>query len=118
MQRRRFLGLVASGVAVGAVSTDARAKAPVIVRCRVAGVKYQDCDPFKLRQGAPVTVRRERFGDQACYRVIDACGATIGYVPRTHLALLKHREIADAWLAKVNPHAVPWKQLELALALR
>ena len=67
MQRRRFLKLVALGVAGGALAPDATAAS--IVTCRVAGVRYQDYDVFKLRDGAPVTVKRESHQGEPCFRV-------------------------------------------------
>lgn len=116
MQRRRFLTLLALGVAGGALKPDTAAAS--IMTCHVAGVKYQDYDVSGLREGTPIVVRRERHAGEICYRVTDAHGATLGYVPRSHLPQLTGRDIAGAWLARVNPHAVPWKRLELALALR
>jgi hypothetical protein len=116
MQRRRFLKLIALGVAGGALAPDATAAS--VVTCRVAGVKYQDHDVSRLREGAPVVVRRQRYQGEVCYRVTDADGATLGYVPRSHLPQLAGRRVVGAWLAQVNPHAVPWKRLELALALK
>ena len=116
MQRRRFLTLLALGVAGGALRPDTAAAS--IVTCRVAGVKYQDYDVSKLHAGAPVIVKRERHQGESCYRVEHHTGATLGYVPRSHLPQLAGRDIAGAWLTQVNPHAVPWKRLELALALR
>jgi hypothetical protein len=116
MQRRRFLTLLALGVAGGALKPDTAAAS--IVTCRVAGVKYQDYDVSRSHAGTPVVVKRERYQGETCYRVEDSTGATLGYVPRTALPQLAGREIAGAWLARVNPHAVPWKRLELALALR
>jgi hypothetical protein len=116
MQRRRFLTLLALGVAGGALTSGATTAS--IVTCRVAGVKYQDYDVSGLRAGAAVAVTRERYKGEICYRVTDASGVTLGYVPRAHLPELAGRDIAGAWLVRVNPHAVPWKRLELALALR
>ncbi len=116
MQRRRFLKLIALGVAGGATVPDATAAS--IVTCRVAGVAHHGYDVFGLREGAPVIVRRERHKGEICYRVSDTNGETIGYVPRTHVPQLANRKVAGAWLSRANPHAVPWKRLELALALR
>jgi hypothetical protein len=116
MQRRGFLSLVTAGAAGFALSARADLVAATErIDCRVAGVSYQDIDVRTLRQGATATVSRDRHDGKACYRVLDENGMTIGFVPRDIVSVLEQRRIKSAWLSKVNPHAVPWRQVELTI---
>lgn len=120
MQRRRFLKLFAVGAAglVAPSGADAVTQGGKMVRCLVAGVSFNGFDVFKLREQAPVIVRRETHKGEPCYRILDQDEATIGFVPRKKLPLFENREVEQAWLSKVNPYAVPWKQLEITASLR
>jgi hypothetical protein len=116
MQRRGFLSLLTAGAAGFALSARAdRVAATERIDCRVAGVSYQDIDVRTLRQGATAIVRRARHDGKACYRVLDENGSTIGFVPREMVSILAQRRIKSAWLSKVNPYAVPWRQVELTI---
>jgi hypothetical protein len=117
MQRRRFLKVsVASGLAASP-SVAARAESGKIIRCAVAGVAVNGFDVFKLRERLPIVVRRETHEGKPCYRILNQDDVTIGFVPREKLPHFEHREVKRAWLSKVNPYAVPWKQLEIAIFL-
>ena len=119
MQRRGFLKLFAVGAAGLVAPAGARATTPggTVVRCGVAGVAVNGFDVLKLREQAPVIVRRERYKGEQCYRILDQSEATIGFVPRKKLPLFENRDVKQAWLSKVNFYAVPWKQLEVTVTL-
>ena len=121
MQRRRFLKLAAIGTAALAIRPGAGAASTLhgnrLLSCYVAGVQYQNIDLFGLRRGRRVVVRQQRYEDEICYKVSSMDGATIGFVPRTLVSLLEKRRVKSASLSKVNPHAVPWKQIEIAIVL-
>jgi hypothetical protein len=87
------------------------------MRCRVAGVRFQRIDVDSLRCTQRVTVQRDTYLDQICYKILDVEGRTLGFVPRPMLPLLGGRKVRSAWLSKVESHALPWKQLEVTLLL-
>ena len=117
MQRRRFLGVFAIGAAGLTLprGAGAAARASRSLRCRVAGRGFHDVDVRKLKPGARAIVERDRYGNETCYRILDHDGTIVGFVPRELLPQFEGREIESAWFIKVNPHAVPWKQLEVAI---
>jgi hypothetical protein len=118
MQRRRFLKLVAAGAGGLAIAPCAVAASRTrAVRCHVAGVSFNGFDVTRLREETPVFIRRERFRGDACYRIVDLEGATIGFVPKSKIPLLENHKVVDIRLSKVSPHAVPWKQLEATILL-
>ena len=114
MQRRRFLGLAALSAASSIVTpATGVAGSDRIVRCRVAGLVYQDVDVASLRHGQPVVIRREQFQGQPCYRVLDQRARTLGFIPRPVIPVLEWKRIESACLSRVRPHAVPWRKAEV-----
>jgi hypothetical protein len=119
MQRRRFLKLFAAGATglVAPIGANAVTQGATVVSCPVAGVSFNGYDVSKLREHEPVIVRCETYNGEHCYRILDLNETTIGFVPRKKLPLFANKEVRQAWLSKVNPYAVPWKQLEIAASL-
>lgn len=118
MQRRRFLVEVPTVTALAALPSVALGAAKgKTVSCAVAGVSFSGFDVSKVHERSPVIVRCETHEGEHCYRILDQDGATIGFVPRAELRHFARREVKQAWLSKVNPYAVPWKQLEITLFL-
>ena len=119
MQRRRLL--VAGGALAGglAFAGGARASQDTVrsLRCYVVGMRFHDVDLANLRRGRAVHVQRDRYRDEDCYRVLDRQGRSIGFVPRAFIPVLLQSEVRTARVSKVNPHAVPWKQVEIVLSL-
>jgi hypothetical protein len=88
-----------------------------IVHCHVAGVAYQTVNVSGLKRGQHVLVAPDRYRGEVCFKVLDMRGETIGFVPRHFLPRFKHAMVKNAWLSAVNPHAVPWKQVEIGMLL-
>jgi hypothetical protein len=118
MQRRRFLVEAPTVAALMPLPSVAWGAAKdKTVSCAVAGVSFSGFDVSRVHERSPVVVRCETHEGMRCYRILDQDGATIGFVPRAELRHFARREVKKAWLSKVNPYAVPWKQLEVTLLL-
>lgn len=104
---------------MGALPLGVNAKRPSAraIRCHVAGSRYHVADLSDLQAGAAVQVLRRHCRGQVCYEVVDARAQRIGYLPRELVPRVDERGVVAAWLCAVNPHAVPWKQLEVTLVL-
>lgn len=119
MQRRRFLTLVVCSSLAWFVPTAVRSAVGHrrTLQCHVAGVKYQGVVVSSIRTGQGLLIRRSCHGNEPCYEVQTKAGMRLGYIPRTLLPMLGNRKIQKATVANVNQHAVPWKQIEIALHL-
>jgi hypothetical protein len=117
MHRRRFLGLTLFGSAGFASRAMSTARDGRMVHCYVAGVAYQTVNVPSLKRAERVLVVPDRYRGEVCFKVLDMRGETIGFVPRRFIPRLEHAIVEDAWLSAVNPHAVPWKQVEIGMLL-
>jgi hypothetical protein len=117
MHRRGFLGLILFGSAGFASRATSTSRDGRIVHCHVAGVAYQTVHVSSLKRAEHVLVVPNRYRSEVCFKVLDMRGETIGFVPRRFLARLEHAMVKDAWVSAVNPHAVPWKQVEIGMLL-
>jgi len=116
MQRRRLLELFAIGVAAATARlAGARSSDRPPIRCFVAGVQYQSIDVFRLVRGRRVLLLESSYREETCYEVLTMEGARIGFVPRSMVSLVTERGFSAAWLETIQPHAVPWKQVEIAI---
>jgi hypothetical protein len=74
-----------------------------VVSCGVAGVSVNGFAVLKLRERAPVIVRRETYKGEQCYRILDQDEATIGFVPRKKLPLFENRDVKQALAVQGEP---------------
>ena len=114
MHRRRFLGFTVVSAA-GLLVPSAGCVVARVLGCHVAGLVFQDIAPASLRRGQELAVRREQFEGQPCFRLLDARGRTVGFLPKVVIPIVEARPIHSARLSAVNAHAVPWKQAEVEL---
>lgn len=120
MQRRRFLEIAVMGT-VGWLFQGgllAVTKRNQSVNCHLAGVEYQDIDLSNLKANWRVTLKRDWYGDKPCYTVMTIEGVVLGYIPRSLVPYLETREVMSVRLLNIKPHAVPWKQLEIAMVFK
>jgi len=120
MQRRRFLTLGAAGAAGWGLALQGHAERRVgpVLYCPVAGVTYRNVDFALLHTGCSVNLARDKFAGEICYRVITPEGADLGFVPRTWVPVLHRYVPVRCWLSNINPYALPWKRIELAVQLQ
>jgi hypothetical protein len=81
----------------------------------VAGVRYQDIEVSNLGMGWRVTLNRDWYRGEPCYKVLTKENTMLGYIPYALVPLLEKRRVLSAKLLRINPYAVPWKQLEIGI---
>lgn len=121
MRRRRFLNLVALGATVLFARPlrffERRSQKAQSLRFYIAGVRFYDVDPFALKPGMRVELRRALFNNAPCYAIYDTTRCQLGFVPKQWVSLIESGVIRSAALSKVRAYAVPWNQLEVTIEL-
>jgi hypothetical protein len=115
MHRRRFLGALAGLPLASMAHAVPGARAVRRITFPVAGLAHNGFDARRLAARSPVRLVRSTFDGAPCFEIRDVTGMMIGYVPQQWVSTLAAGEVMWADVATLRPHALPWRQVEVAV---
>jgi len=115
IQKRRFLGLLASTGCL-AIVEGGRWRVASDLHCfYVAGVRFNPVqNPPTVNER--VLIRSEEWRGRLCFGVHTQVGERIGYVPRRYISKIADLAEREWHLCVVNPDAVAWKRYKVVIA--